>query len=315
MNFVYNDNPLFVSSLNYKLPGLRRNLAQLQTENLLAGSIETLHEVGYRFSFGLGQDETLLNLASTPFLASLSDCSRPASAVFQHCYAESAVLPWQPEDRDVGTRNRYFGGALLRELGQGELPYFCSFGSGCAGFIFLCIAAAGILSSSKDGEVICAMADSMPYGLTYDLPRERILGSAQSSAFIVNRAERGYQLLGAAVYSTTRSLVPLLELVKRTVTMINGLGKSLGLNLNGDNVLVHYPNMFPEAWKMVTRHLRLSDDQHVLRGLPERAHCFGSDSVISLAELHGGYEGRLHVVVNYGLGLHLGVCVMREMEK
>jgi hypothetical protein len=37
--------------------------------------------------------------------------------------------------------------------------------------------------------------------------------------------------------------------------------------------------------------------------------------VISLAELHGNREGRLHVVVNYGLGLHLGICAFREMPK
>jgi hypothetical protein len=312
MNLVYQDSPLFISGLNHKLAGLQRDLAQLQSENLLAGSIEMLSSMGYRFSFGLRPDETLLSLATGPFLASLSGCSSPASAIFQHCYAESAVLPWKLEDRDVASRNRYFGGALLKELGREELPYFCSFASGCAGFVFLCIAAAGILFSSKDGEVICAMADSMPAGVTYDLSRERILGSAQSSAFIVGRAERGYQLLGAAIYSTTRSLVPLLELVKRTVEMIKGLAQTLGLNMTRSDVLIHYPNMFPEAWKMVTKYLRLSDEQHVMRGMAERGHCFGSDSVISLAELHGGHKGRLHFIVNYGLGLHLGVCALKE---
>ena len=45
------------------------------------------------------------------------------------------------------------------------------------------------------------MADSMPPGVAYDLSRERILGSAQSSAFAVGRVEQGYQLLGAAIYS------------------------------------------------------------------------------------------------------------------
>ena len=313
MNLVYQDSPVFVSALHHKLAGLRRNLEQLQAERLLAGSVETLREIGYHFSFGLRSDETLLGLAAGPFLASVSDCRSPASAIFQHCYAESAVLPWAEGERDIGARCRYFAGALLNELGMVELPYFCSFASGCAGFVFLCIAAAGILASSKDGEIICAMADSMPDGVTYDLSRERILGSAQSSAFALGRIERGYQLLGAAMYSSTRSLVPLLELVKRTVEMINSLIRTLSLQLQDNDVLIHYPNMFPNAWKMVTRHLHLSDEQHVLRGMAERAHCFGSDSVISLAELHRGQKGRLHIVVNYGLGLHLGVCALREM--
>ncbi len=315
MNLIYQDSPVFISGLHYKLAGLRRELEQLQDEKLLAGSVEILREVGYRFSFGLRPDETLLSLAADPFSAAVSDSSNPSSAILQHCYAESAVLPWNPDQRDIGARCRYFAGALLKELGLIELPYFCSFASGCAGFVFLCIGAAGILSSTKDGEIICAMADSMPNGVAYDLARERILGSAQSSAFVAGRTERGYQLLGASIYSSTRSLMPLLELVKRTVEMIRSLARTLGLKFDDSDVLIHYPNMFPDAWKMVTRHLHLSDEQHVLRGMAERAHCFGSDSVITLSELHSGRKGRLHIVVNYGLGLHLGVCALREMAR
>jgi hypothetical protein len=315
MILTYQDSPIFVSGLHYKLAGLRRDLEQLQSERLLAGSVATLRQIGYQFSFGLAPHETLLGLAADPFSATLTQCRNASSAIFQHCYAESAVLPWSLDERDIGAHCRYFAGALLKELGIIEMPYFCSFASGCAGFVFLCIAAAGMLSSSKDGEIVCAMADSMPDGVTYDLSRERILGSAQSSAFAVGRSEGGYQLLGAAIYSSMRSLVPLLELVKRTVQMINSLMQTLGLTIGDADVVIHYPNMFPDAWKMVTRHLRLSDEHHVLRGMAERAHCFGSDSVISLAELHGSREGRVHIVVNYGLGLHLGVCALREMAK
>ena len=313
MNFNYQASPLFISRFHYKLARRRRDLEQLQAEDLLEGSIGPLREIGYRFSFGLEADETLLSLAADPFSASVSDLTTIGAAIFQHCFAESAVLPSNPHDRDVGTRTRYFAGVLLRELGREELPYFCSFASGSAGFVFLCIAAAGVLASAKDGEVICAMADSMPKGVTHDLSRERILGSAQSSAFVIGREKRGYQLLGTSIYSSTRSLVPLLELVKRTVDMINGLAQTLNLKLPTHDVLVHYPNMFPDAWMMVTRHLHLSDEQHIMRGMAERAHCGGSDSVISLSEVHRGKQGRLHFVVNYSLGLHLGVCALREV--
>ena len=50
-------------------------------------------------------------------------------------------------------------------------------------------------------------------------------------------------------------------------------------------------------------------------GTPDRAHFMATDSVISLAKLDHGQQGRLHVVVNYvnyGIGLHLGVCVLKE---
>ena len=143
MKLIYQDSPLFVSRLHHKLPGLRRDLERLQAEDLLAGSIEALRQIGYCYSYGLKPDETLLGLAAAPLSACLRESS-PAAAMFQHCYAESAVLPWAADERDVGARNRYFAGALLKELGVADLPYFCSFASGCAGFVFLCIAAAGI---------------------------------------------------------------------------------------------------------------------------------------------------------------------------
>ncbi|MBV9010245.1 MAG: hypothetical protein JO354_13945 [Verrucomicrobia bacterium] len=312
MNLLFRDAHLFVSNFNYQLASRCRDLAQLQSEDLLAGSADILQAIGYRFSYGLAPDETLLELAQAPFSRALAT-SRPCAAVLQHCYAESAVLPSSAGERDVGVRNRYFTGALLKELGISELPYFCSFASGCAGFVFLSIAAAGLLTSSGGEEVICGMADSMPAGVTYDLANERILGSAQSSAFTIGRHRSGYQLLGCAIYSSTRSLVPLLELVKRTVQMIKDLAGSLQIELTSANVLVHYPNMFPDAWWMVTKYLRLSDEQHVMRGLSERAHCFGSDSVMSLAEMYNSMEGRTHFVVNYGLGLHLGISALKEV--
>jgi len=75
--------------------------------------------------------------------------------------------------------------------------------------------------------------------------------------FVVGREERGYQLLGVSYYSTTRKLVPLVEIVKRTVEMIQGLASELGLDLAGNDVVIHYPNIFPEPWKMVTGYLHI----------------------------------------------------------
>jgi hypothetical protein len=94
--------------------------------------------------------------------------------------------------------------------------------------------------------------------------------------------------------------------------MIQELASGLGLDLAGNDVAIHYPNIFPDTWKMVTRYLRVRRIEHVMDQMSERAHCGATDSVISLAKLHRGQSGRLHVVVNYGVGLHLGVCLLRE---
>ena len=311
---LYQHASIFVHGFNHQLGGVRRDLTELKADNLVAGTVETLSAMGYRYCYGLAEDETLLTMTRKPLVSALEHAPEPRALVFQHCRAESAVLPYEPDDTVGLSRNQYFGGALMQELGIDHLPYFCSFASGCAGFLSLLITAGGLLSNSNGGPVVCVMADSRPPGIPFDMLRERILGSDHSSAFVVGREESGYQLLGISYYSTTRKLVPLVEIVKRTVEMIQGLATELRLDLAGSDLAIHYPNIFPEPWKMVTRYLRTPRAEHIMDQMSERAHCGATDGVISLSKLHRGQRGRLHIVVNYGVGLHLGVCILKEHD-
>ncbi len=152
----------------------------------------------------------------------------------------------------------------------------------------------------------------MPRGVPYNMLQERILGSDHSSAFLVGHAEVGYQLLGVNYYSTTRPAVSFVEIVKLTVKLIQQLTTHLKLDLAASGVAIHYPNIFPDTWRMVTRYLRIPDVEHVLDGMCDRAHCMATDSLIFLAKYHRGAEGRIYIAVNYGVRLHLAVCVLKE---
>jgi hypothetical protein len=316
MKLLYQRSGMFVYEFNYKLGSLRRGLSQLKDEQVLANSVETLGAMGYGYCLSLAENETLLALAVRSVAATLKRTVEPRALVFQHCHAESAVLPIEPGDKVGATRNHYFAAEVMQELKLDHLPYFCSFASGCAGFLSLLIAAGGLFTDSNGGPVLCVMADSRPPmeypGLPFDLLRERILGSDHSSAFLVGKEERGYQILGVKYYSTTRKLVPLVEIVKRTVDMIQTLAADLQLDLAVKDVAIHYPNIFPDTWRMVTRYLRLPKVEHIMDEMHERAHCGATDSVISLSKWHRGQDGRIHIVVNYGVGLHLGVCILKE---
>jgi len=312
MLLLYQHTPIFVHGFNHQLGSVRRDLNELKAENLLIGDVKALSAVGYRHNFGLGKDETLLSLTTAPLSAALRSAGEPRALVFQHCYAESAVLHYDVNETDIALRNRYFPAEVMRKLQLDHVPYFCSFASGCAGFISVLLAAAALFSSPDRRPAICVMADSMPPGVPYNMMRERILGSDNSSAFVIRRESSAYQLLGINYYSTTRTAVPFVEIVKRTVEMIQGLAIKLGLNLVERDVAIHYPNIFPDTWRMVTRYLRVPRVAHIMDEISERAHCGATDSVISLAKWHRGQNGRLHVVVNYGVGLHLGVCLLRE---
>jgi acyl carrier protein len=312
ITFLYQNASIFLHGFSHQLGRIRRDLNELKADNLLAGTVETLSAVGYRYCYGLGDDETLVTLATKPLAAALERVAEPRALVFQHCRAESAVLPFEPDDKVGFSRNRYLGGAVMQELAIDHLPYFCSFASGCAGFLSILIAAGGLFTSSNGGPAVCVMADYKPPGLPFDMLRERILGSDHSSAFVIGHQDCGYQLLGVSYYSTTRKLVPLVEIVKRTVEMIEGLATELGLDLAARDVVIHYPNIFPEPWEMVTGYLHLPHVQHVMDEMSERAHCGSTDSVISLTKFHRGQRGRIHIVINYGVGLHLGVCILEE---
>ena len=312
MILLYQHALIFIHGLYYQLGSIRRDLNELKAEKLLIGDVKALSAVAYRQNFGLGRDETLLSLATVPLSSALRSAGEPRGLVFQHCYSESAVVRYDVNETDIALRNRYFPAEVMRELQIDHVPYFCSFASGCAGFASVLLAAAALFSNSEGRPAICVMADSMPPGVPYDMVRERILGSDHSSAFVIGHEQHGYQLLGINYYSTTRTAVSFVEIVKRTVQMVQELATSLDLDLAGSDVAIHYPNIFPDTWKMVTRYLRIPCVEHVMDGIAERAHCMASDSVISLTKLHHNQGGRLHIVVNYGVGLHLAVCILEE---
>jgi hypothetical protein len=308
---LYRNGPIYLGEFNYKLGARRWDLDTLKSRDLIAGGVEALRALGYEHCLGLGEDETLLGLARIPLSLTLNG-TEPNAVVAQHCLSQSAVLPYDETDSSVEVRNRYFTAALMRELQLDHVPYFCSFASGCAGFLSLMTVASGLLSSPDVRTAVCFMADCRPPSVTFDMERERILGSDHSSAFLVASRPLQYQLLGLNYYSTARALVPFIEIVKRTVQMIQELVIELELDLSDRDVVIHYPNIFPETWKMVTRYLRLPRLEPVMDEMAERAHCGATDSIISLVKMHRNQADRLHLVVNYGIGLHLGVCLLRE---
>ena len=63
---------------------------------------------------------------------------------------------------------------------------------------------------------------------------------------------KSLKMMVSNYYSTTRMKVPFVEIVKRTVQMIEELAANLGLDLSKSNAAIHYPNIFPETWAMVT---------------------------------------------------------------
>ena len=310
----YHTSPVFISGLTHKLGSVRRDLSELKAADLIGNTVEDLAKNGYQFNRGAGKTEDLLSLAAAPFGALLKSCPSPRAIVVHHSYGENASLGCESEDQDLMSRATYFPALLLRQFNVDHIPYFGSFASGCAGLLSLITLGAGVLGAAADAPVICLTADVRPKGMWFDARREKILTSDAASGFLMSREKNGFQVLGIDHYSTGRRLVPLVEIVKRTVHMTRELAECAGVTSGLGEAVVHYPNIFPQAWDMVSGYLKVSPERHIQDQLPERAHCLSSDSVISLEKLHSGSDGRLHVVVNFGSGIQLGIGILKEVQ-
>jgi hypothetical protein len=315
MILLFHTTDIFIWGFDYKLGRVRRDLNELKADGLLCNEVSGLAKLGYQYQYGIGADERLQSLAAVPFAFLLKQCPSPQAFVFHHSYAESAALPCADQsDAGFMPHAQYFPASLLREFNLDHIPYLGSFASGCTGLHSLIMTASGLCAFSSRDPVICLTADIKPAGTTYDALREKILTTDCSSGFVMGREKCGYQLLGISYYSSKRLHVPLVEIVKQTVQMVRSLTKALGVDGDNSDLIVHYPNIFPGAWDMVSKYLQIPRASHVMDGFADRAHCLSSDSIISLAARHCGQSGRLHVVVSFGSGLHLGVGIFREED-
>jgi hypothetical protein len=292
---------------------MKRTLAELQVGGLLVNSIPELEKAGYRCNVSLSPQMDLLSLASQPFADLLAESPKPELALVHHSYAENTVDPDTKRDAELMSRAKYFPAALLRKFQLDHVPYFGSFASGCVGMLSLVIKAAGLLAYSDQNSVHCLTADARPEGANYDMLREKILTSDASSGFIFGREQKGFRVLGLSYYSSSRAVMPLVEIVKRSVQTVKDLVKAVGIELQGRDALFHYPNIFTPAWDMVSHYLKVPPERKIVDEMAERAHCLSSDSIISLKKWHHGNKGRIHVVFNFGSGLHLGVCLLEEV--
>lgn len=317
MLLSYRSVDVFISGLNSQLGSVHRDLSALKAGDLLSNPIDALAKMGYENNYSVAPGETLLSLAAAPLSACLKLCPDPEALVFHHSYSDNTTVLPPGEDRDIMSRVRYFPAALMNQFRLDNVPYYGSFASGCTGFISLLVTAGGLLAAGA-GPTICLTSDIKPAGATYDALHEKILTSDCSSAFVCSTKRPhssespAYQLLGISYYSTTRTFVALVEVVKRTVQMIRDLAQKLEVPLDR-TIVVHYPNIFPQAWSMVSQYLKIPLENHILEGMAERAHCLSSDSVMTLACPRNPQPGRLHIVVNFGSGLHLGVCILKEV--
>src|SRR5215203_5988205 len=150
MILTYQEAPLYLYGFHHQLGSLRRDIGTLKQQNLLSNEVKTLSATGYHYNFGVAEGQSLVDIATVTLSSCLKELGEPGALVFQHCNAESAVLPCDPSDRTWATRNRYFPAAVMQEIGLDNLPYFGSFASGCAGFLSLLVTASGLRYSMKE---------------------------------------------------------------------------------------------------------------------------------------------------------------------
>jgi hypothetical protein len=311
--FDFSRERLYITSCAHVLGPLRQTLEELAGKGLLASSVESLQKLGYYYNRSVAPGSDLMTLV-TPLMRSLLDkCNNPSALVVHHSYAINTSDPIAAGDARLLSRARYFPASLLRYFELDHVPYWGSYATGCTGFMSLITLAGGILRAANTERVLCVTADMKPPDTTYDGVREKLLTSDAASGFVIGREAQGYQVLGLAQYSSSREIIPWLEVVKRAVQMTQQLCKLIGVPLNGTAMVCHYPNMFVEGWQLVGHFLKVPKENRIIDGMAERAHCLSSDATISLETYKGSERGQLHTVYSFGSGLHLAIAILRQM--
>jgi len=311
--FDFSRDEFYISGLAHALGPVKRALEQLARERLLASSVESLEAVGYRHNRSADANTAVLDLASDVFRRLLQDCGKLDALIVHHSYLVNTTEAAACGSQDLLARANYFPASLLRHFDLDHIPYWGSYASGCTGFMSLLVLASGVLKAESVDKVVCLTADLKPPEAAYDSVRERLLTSDAASGFIASRSPRGFQVMGVGQYSSSRKLIPLVEVVKRAVQMTRRLCDMTGITQNGSSMLCHYPNMFLEGWQLVSHFLRVPKENQIIDGMAERAHCLSSDAIISLEGLAGKGSGRIHTVYSFGSGLHLAVAILKEI--
>lgn len=311
--FDFIKDEFYVTSSAHALGRVSSTLEELASNGLLASSVESLQEAGYRCNRSAEPATDVLSLAAEVFSELQQNSGVPHALLIHHSYAANTSEAVACDSQELLARARYFPASLLRHFQLDHIPYWGSYTSGCTGFMSLLTLAAGVLRAASVDNALCLTADLKPSHSTYDSARERLLTSDVASGFIASRVPEGYQVLGVAQYSSSRTVIPLVEVVKRAVQMTQQLAALVNVKLDPTSMLCHYPNMFVEAWQMVSHFLRVPKENQILDEMAERAHCLSSDAIIPLKRFRGTAPGRVHAVYSFGSGLHLAVALLREV--
>ncbi len=310
--FDFSREDLYLSSCGHVLGALTQTLEELSRKGLLASSVESMRQLGYRCNRTVEPGGDLIAFVAPLIRSLLEKCGSPSAFVVHHSYAVNTSEAITPGDRELLSRARYFPAALLRRFELDHVPYWGSYTSGCTGLMSLITLSAAILRAAGSDKVLCLTADLKPPDTTYDGVREKLLTSDAASGFFVGREPQGYQVMGVAHYSSSREIIPWLEVVKRAVQMTQRLCKLVGVESNGATMVCHYPNMFVEAWQLVSHFLKVPKENAIIAEMAERAHCLSSDATISLEIYKGSERGRVHAVYSFGSGLHLAIAILRQ---
>ena len=311
--FDFSRDDFYVSALAHSVGSVRRTIDELARDGLLATSEETLRQVGYHYNCSVAPGTTLVDFVADVFRRLTQEDGLPKAVAVHHSYSANTSEAAPCDSRELLARANYFPASLLRHLGLDHIPYCGSSATGCTGFMSLLVLASSLLKAKSVDNVVCLTADLKPPETTYDSARERLLTSDAASGFIASRIQRGFHVMSVGQYSSSRELIPLVEVVKRAVQMTRRLCDMTGITQNGSSMLCHYPNMFLEGWQLVSHFLRVPKENQIIDGMAERAHCLSSDAIISLEGLAGKGSGRIHTVYSFGSGLHLAVAILKEI--
>jgi hypothetical protein len=114
--FDFSRENLYISAFAHVLGALQNNLEDLARDGLLASSVASLEQIGYRYNRSAEPGTKLVDFAAGVFKKLFEECGSPDALVVHHSYSVNTSDPFPAGSRELLARAKYFPSSLLRHF-------------------------------------------------------------------------------------------------------------------------------------------------------------------------------------------------------
>tara|TARA_S200000501_G_scaffold371501_1_gene414694 strand:- start:881 stop:1831 length:951 start_codon:yes stop_codon:yes gene_type:complete len=315
-------NSYFMHNLSYALGSIKRTVEESSKSDTFS-SIKLLRSSGFENHHIADESESVLDLAIKAVEPIREKLNKLDSIIWASCLPENATIGSRQEfekTKDVKPLMDYPASRLQTHL---RVPEAIVLGLGqqaCTSMLGSIRVACGLLATEDNfNNILCITSDRFPKGAKYEQAYNLISDGA--ACCIVSREEKEFRILGshhitngsavqandeetAAVYFTYMNRI-VNEILNKFNMTIDDLDWIVPQNINHN------------AWKILSRVLKIDLEKVYFEPMKDVAHCISGDNIINLKHLNERKiieSGQILLCLMAGYGLNWQAMLIEKVE-